>query len=84
MKKVEQILAALGGEDNVTSIEPCITRLRCQVKDPARIDRVALRDQGVHGVTVLGENVQIIVGPHADLLASELEELTWGAEDSDA
>lgn len=77
MKRVEQILAALGGQDNVVSVEPCVTRLRCQVRRAQVVDEVALRRAGVHGVTIQGTSVQVIVGPDADLLASDLEEL-WG------
>jgi PTS system N-acetylglucosamine-specific IIB component len=31
--KAEQIVAALGGSDNIVEIEPCITRLRTEVRD---------------------------------------------------
>ena len=34
--KAAAILAALGGGDNVVEIEPCITRLRCEVGDESR------------------------------------------------
>ena len=43
MKRVEHILAALGGVDNVVSIEPCVTRLRCQVRRCEQVDEQALR-----------------------------------------
>ena len=75
MKRVEHILAALGGVDNVVSIEPCVTRLRCQVRRCEQVDEQALRRAGAHGVTVQGHSVQVIVGPDADLLASDLEDL---------
>lgn len=54
MKRVEHILAALGGVDNVVSIEPCVTRLRCQVRRCEQVDEQALRRAGAHGVTVQG------------------------------
>ncbi|WP_130864986.1 PTS transporter subunit EIIB [Acidipropionibacterium timonense] len=79
MKRIEQILAAIGRIENVVSVEPCVTRLRCQVRDGRLVDRPALRDAGVHGVTVQGDSVQVIVGPDADLLASDLEDL-WGGD----
>ena len=75
MKRVEHILAALGGVDNVVSIEPCVTRLRCQVHRCEQVEEQALRRAGAHGVTVQGHSVQVIVGPDADLLASDLEDL---------
>ena len=79
MTRPEQVLAAIGGMDNVISIEPCVTRLRCQLREPDQVDRAALRHLGVHGVTVQGDSVQIIVGPDADLLASDIDDL-WGGQ----
>ena len=38
MSNAEQILAALGGADNIIEIEPCITRLRAEVEDPSLVD----------------------------------------------
>ena len=60
MKRVEHILAALGGVDNVVSIEPCVTRLRCQVRNCEQVDEQALRRAGVHGVPtwrICGERI---------------------------
>ena len=33
MSKAEQILRALGGDDNINDLEACITRLRVEVED---------------------------------------------------
>ena len=75
MSKAEQILAALGGGDNVVDLEPCITRLRVEVTDPAQVDEAGLRETGAFGVVRSGRIVQVIVGPEADNLAAELEGL---------
>ncbi|ANZ42201.1 PTS sugar transporter [Lentzea guizhouensis] len=71
----EAILAALGGADNIIEIEPCITRLRCEVKDGSLVDEAALKATGAHGVIKSGEVVQVIVGPEADTIASDIEDL---------
>ena len=73
--KAEQILAGLGGADNVVEIEPCITRLRTEVKDGALVDEKALKGAGAHGVVKSGNVVQVVVGPEADTLAEDIEEL---------
>jgi len=70
-----KILAAIGGKDNVVELEPCITRLRCELKDYSLLDESALRALGVHGVVRMGGAVQIIVGPEADTIASDIEDL---------
>ena len=33
MSKAEAIIAGLGGADNIIELEPCITRLRTEVRD---------------------------------------------------
>jgi PTS system N-acetylglucosamine-specific IIB component len=75
MSKAEQILAALGGDDNVVDLEPCITRLRVEVADPALVDEAALRAAGVIAVVRSGVAVQVVVGTEADTLASDIEDL---------
>lgn len=75
MSKAEQILAALGGEANVVDLEPCITRLRVEVSDPALVNEEGLRATGAFGVVRSGRVVQVIVGPEADDLAVQLHEL---------
>jgi N-acetylglucosamine PTS system EIIB component len=73
--KAEQILAGLGGADNIVEIEPCITRLRTEVKDGSRVDEAALKAAGAHGVMASGTVVQVVVGPEADTLAEDIEDL---------
>jgi PTS system N-acetylglucosamine-specific IIB component len=73
--KAEQILAALGGNDNIVEIEPCITRLRTEVHDPSLVDESALKAAGAHGVLKAGNVIQVVVGPEADTIASDIEDL---------
>ncbi|HYH35027.1 MAG TPA: glucose PTS transporter subunit EIIB [Nocardioides sp.] len=73
--KAEQILAGLGGADNVVDIEACITRLRTEVSDPGKVDEAALKRAGAHGVVRSGGVVQVVVGPEADNLADDIEDL---------
>ncbi len=73
--KAEQILAGLGGAENIVEIEACITRLRTEVNDPAKVDQAALKAAGAHGVVASGQVVQVVVGPEADNLADDIEDL---------
>ena len=75
MNKAEQILAALGGDANMVDLEPCITRLRVEVVDPSLVDEAALKATGAYGIMRSGAAVQVVVGPEADTLASEIEDL---------
>lgn len=75
MSQAEQIVAGLGGSSNIVEIEACITRLRTAVEDAALVDEEALRGAGAHGIMRAGAVVQVVVGPDADTLASEIEDL---------
>ncbi|GAA1400441.1 MULTISPECIES: glucose PTS transporter subunit EIIB [Oerskovia] len=75
MSKAQQILEALGGQSNVVDLEPCITRLRVEVTNPALVDEVGLKATGAFGVVRSGKVIQVIVGPEADNLAAELDTL---------
>jgi len=73
MSKAEQILAALGGDANIVDLEPCTTRLRVEVVD--LVDEVALKATGAYGVMKSGIVVQVVVGPEADGIALDIEDL---------
>lgn len=73
--KAEQILAGLGGAGNVVDLEACITRLRTEVEDASLVDQAALKAAGAHGVVASGTVVQVVVGPEADTLAEDIEDL---------
>jgi PTS system N-acetylglucosamine-specific IIB component len=75
MDKAKQILDGLGGPDNILDMEPCITRLRTEVRDPSLVDDAALKAAGAHGVIHSGRVVQVVVGPEADTIATDIEEL---------
>jgi PTS system N-acetylglucosamine-specific IIC component len=66
-------IRALGSAKNLRSVEACTTRLRLVVSDPAQLDEPALKALGSRGVLKLADGaVQVVVGPVADQLASEI------------
>ncbi|MBY6366404.1 glucose PTS transporter subunit EIIB [Rhodococcoides corynebacterioides] len=75
MGKAEQIVAGLGGANNIVEIEACITRLRTEVRDGSLVNEAALKSAGAHGVFAKGTAVQVIVGPEADTLAEDIEDI---------
>jgi PTS system N-acetylglucosamine-specific IIB component len=75
MSKAADIVAGLGGARNIVELEACITRLRTEVSDPAAVDEAALRRCGAHGVLIAGTVVQVVVGPEADTLADDIQDL---------
>ena len=46
MSTASDIVKGLGGRDNITDLEPCITRLRVEVVDQEKVDEEALRAAG--------------------------------------
>lgn len=59
----EAILQHVGGEENITSVEYCATRLRFILKDPSKYDGKAIEDiDGVKGQFFASGQYQIILG----------------------
>lgn len=73
--QAEKLVAGLGGADNIVEIEPCITRLRTEVEDASLVDEAALKAAGAHGVLRSGTVIQVVLGPEADTIASDIEDL---------
>ncbi|KMY43209.1 PTS glucose transporter subunit IIBC [Bacillus sp. FJAT-27916] len=74
--QAEKIYAALGGSENVTSIDNCATRLRLEVKSVDVVDQQKIKATGVPGVHVTGaESIQVIVGPNVQFVADEMKKL---------
>lgn len=64
------ILEGLGGKENVTSIDNCITRLRLEVKDASLVDDKKIKSAGVAGVVHPGKtSVQVIIGTQVQHVA---------------
>jgi N-acetylglucosamine PTS system EIICBA or EIICB component len=70
-----QVLAALGGKENVQSLEGCITRLRLFVNDPAQIDEARLKSLGASGVIKRGKIAQVVMGTQSDRIASRINRI---------
>ncbi|MGN1033676.1 MAG: PTS transporter subunit EIIC, partial [Intestinibacter sp.] len=67
------ILQGLGGNDNLTDLDCCITRLRLTVKDSSKVDQGMLKASGAAGVIIKGNGVQVVYGPKVTVIKSNLE-----------
>lgn len=68
-------IAALGGAANLDVVDSCMTRLRLIVHTQDTVDAAALKRLGAMGVVrPSSEAVQVILGPHAELVAGEIRE----------
>ncbi len=70
------ILEGLGGKDNITSIDNCITRLRLEIKDNTLVDEKKIKSAGVSGVIRPGKtSVQVVIGTKVQFVADEFKKL---------
>lgn len=72
----ENILAALGGKDNIEDVTNCVTRLRVNVKDATIVKNdVYFKSIGTHGIKATKNNIQVIVGLSVPKVRDEFEAL---------
>ena len=70
------VLEGIGGKENVTSIDKCITRLRLEIKDYTKVDEKKIKSAGVAGVIRPGKtSVQVIIGTQVQHVADEFKKL---------
>ena len=70
------VLEGLGGKENVTSLDNCITRLRLEIKDYTLVDEKKIKSAGVAGVMRPSKTaVQVIVGTKVQFVADEMKKM---------
>ena len=70
------VLEGVGGPENVTSIDNCITRLRLEVKDYTKVNEKVIKSAGVAGVIRPSKtSVQVIIGTQVQFVADEFKKL---------
>ena len=68
------IVKALGGKENIVSVENCMTRLRVVVSNNKLVDEKTLKSTGASGfVKPTPENIQIVYGLKVDQIASDVK-----------
>ncbi|VTS17298.1 PTS system, glucose-specific II ABC component [Streptococcus porcinus] len=74
--QVLQIIQLLGGADNISDVDACMTRLRVTVKNSDRVGTPeAWKKAGAMGLIMKGTGVQAVYGPKADILKSDIQDL---------
>ncbi|MBQ3158000.1 MAG: PTS transporter subunit EIIC [Clostridia bacterium] len=74
--QAERIIALLGGRENITLVDACMTRLRVTVKDAARVaDKDAWKAEGAMSLLVKGNGIQAVYGPKADVIKSDINDI---------
>jgi PTS system N-acetylglucosamine-specific IIC component len=79
VSRADRYIAALGGAQNLTLVDACTTRLRLSVVDAEKISEPALKAAGARGVLKRdARNVQVVIGPEADMIADEMRAVIAG------
>jgi len=70
------VMEGLGGKDNITSVDNCITRLRLEIKDYTLVNENTIKSAGVAGVIRPSKtSVQVIVGTQVQHVSDEFKKL---------
>lgn len=75
-KQAENIIALLGGRENIKLVDACMTRLRVTVKDPSKVaDVEQWKKNGAMGLVKKDNGIQAVYGPKADILKSDINDI---------
>ena len=69
------LLEALGGKENIVSVDNCATRLRLEVKDTDKINTALVKRYSSGILTPSKTTAQIVVGTQVQFVADELKKL---------
>jgi len=70
-----EVVSALGGKENIQSVEGCITRLRLFINNPDLIDEPRLKALGASGVIKRGKIAQVVMGTQSDRIATRMNRI---------
>ena len=74
--QAERIIALLGGRENITLVDACMTRLRVTVRDLSKVaEKDAWKAEGALGLIKKDNGIQAIYGPKADVLKSDINDI---------
>jgi len=72
------VLEAMGGQENISHLDACITRLRVSVNDIKNVDKKELEKLGAAGVLEVGNNIQAIFGPRSEIIKGQMQDIVSG------
>lgn len=73
-KQAQRIVRGLGGRDNFSDLDSCITRLRATIVNYEKVNEGLLKQSGAAAIVKQGDSIQIIFGPQASSLKANVEE----------
>ncbi|MHB8757759.1 MAG: PTS transporter subunit EIIB, partial [Bacillota bacterium] len=80
-ERARGVVEALGGLDNLESVDTCLTRLRVVVRDEGRINEAQLKQLGSMGKVRTGKNIwQFVFGTISNDLRAEVRKIMKAEE----
>lgn len=73
-KQSQLIVRGLGGRDNFSDIDCCVTRIRATIINSDRINEGSLKKSGAAAIIRNDKSIQIIYGPKASAIKTKLDE----------
>lgn len=74
--QAERIITLLGGRENITLVDACMTRLRVTVKDTDKVAELPeWKAEGALGLIKKDNGIQAVYGPKADVLKSDINDI---------
>ena len=68
------LIAGLGGKDNIMSVENCFTRLRVNVADESKVNEDLINHMKNSGIVRKGNDIQVIFGMEVASVRGKVEE----------
>ncbi|MGM0214491.1 PTS transporter subunit EIIC [Enterococcus sp. AZ109] len=69
------VLPALGGKANIKNVDNCVSRLRIDLVDQAKVDVEELKNSGTSGVFFPQENhIHVVFGPYVEFVRNAVDE----------
>lgn len=73
--EAKTVIKALGGSENIETVEACATRLRVAVVDKSKVDKKTLKSLGAVAVLEVGGGIQAVFGGKANLFSQEINQI---------
>ncbi|MFC6348285.1 PTS transporter subunit IIBC [Vagococcus carniphilus] len=75
-QQVIDVINLLGGKENISDVDACMTRLRVSVKNKDKVgSEEAWKKAGAMGLIIKDNGVQAVYGPKADILKSDIQDV---------
>ncbi|MGL5949854.1 MAG: PTS transporter subunit EIIC [Cetobacterium sp.] len=71
----QDVLAFLGGKENIDEVDACITRLRVSVKDVSKVNKDGIKALGATAVLEVQGGIQAIFGAMADPIKQRINDI---------